>query len=143
MKRLVILSSMVVFVMATMAFSAWTEMATAADAPADRVVAIYFHRTQRCPTCKKMGSYSEEAVTQGFAKEIKAGKVEFHYIDFQDPKNAAFAKGYSVSGPALIVAKVVSNKVKEFKDLKDIWANVREKPAFLKYVRDNVTAYLK
>ncbi len=141
MKRLTVLNSMVVFTVATMAFSAWSE--TAAAAPADRVVAIYFHRTQRCPTCKKMGSYSEEAVKKGFAKEAKAGKVEFHHIDFQDPKNAAFAKAYRVSGPALIVAKVVKNKVKEFKDLKDIWANVREKPKFLKYVQDNVKAYMK
>ena len=69
--------------------------------------------------------------------------VEFHYVDFQDKKNAALTKGYKVSGPALIVAKVKANKVKEFKDLKDIWTKVREKPEFLKYVRENVEAYLK
>ena len=68
-----------------------------------------------------MGSYSEEAVKKGFAKQVKEGSVEFHYVDFQDKKNAALTKGYKVSGPALIVAKVKENKVKEFKDLKDIW----------------------
>ena len=73
---------------------------SAADTPADRVVVMYFHRTQRCPTCLKMGSYSEEAVKTGFAQEIKAGKVEFHYIDFQDDKNETLTKGYNVSGPS-------------------------------------------
>ena len=141
MRRIAILT--LAFVAVTCLAATLAGPASAADVPADRVVAIYFHRTQRCPTCQKMGSYSEEAVTQGFATEIKAGKVEFHYIDFQDPKNAAFAKGYRVSGPALIVAKVENDKVKDFKDLKDIWANVRDKPGFIKYVRDNVTAYLK
>jgi len=117
--------------------------ASAADAPADRVVAIYFHRTQRCPTCLKMGGYSEEAVKQGFAQQIKEGKVAFYYVDFQDPKNEALAKGYQIEGPALIVAKVIDNKVAEFENLDEIWMKVREKPAFLKYVRDQVAAYLQ
>ena len=111
--------------------------------PADRVVAMYFHRTQRCPTCLKMGSYSEEAVKKGLPKQVKEGSVEFHYVDFQDKKNAALTKGYKISGPALVVAKVRENKVKEYKNLKDIWTKVREKPAFIKYVRENVEAYLK
>jgi hypothetical protein len=114
-----------------------------AKPPADRVVAMYFHRTQRCPTCLKMGSYSEEAIKQGLAKQLKEGSVEFHFVDFQNKKNAALTKGYKISGPALIVAKVEANKVKEFKDLKDIWTKVQEKPEFLTYVRENVEAYLK
>lgn len=117
--------------------------ASAADVPSDRVVAMYFHRTQRCPTCLKMGSYSEEAVRSGFAQQVKDGKAEFHYIDFQDKKNAELTKAYGISGPALIVAKVEKNKVKEFKNLEDIWAKVGDKPAFLKYVQENVTAYLQ
>ena len=32
--------------------------ASAAQPPADRVVVMYFHRTERCPTCRKMGSAS-------------------------------------------------------------------------------------
>ena len=114
-----------------------------AAAPADRVVVMYFHRTQRCPTCLRMGSYSEEAVVKGFAKQIKDGTVEFHYIDFQDEKNAALTKGYKVGGPTLIVAQVVGNKVKEYKNLTEMWAKNRDKDVFLKYVRDNVTAYQK
>ena len=121
----------------------FTSTAGAADPPSDRVVAMYFHRTKRCPTCLKMGSYSEEAVKKGFAKQVKEGSVEFHYVDFQDKKNAALTKGYKVSGPALIVAKIKGNKVKEYKNLKDIWTNVREKPQFIKYVRENVESYWK
>lgn len=118
--------------------------ARAADPPADRVLALYFHRTQRCPTCLKMGSYSEEAVTKGFETQIKEGTVEFRYVDFQDEKNAKLTKAYKIKGPALIIVKVAENKVKEYKDLKDIWTKVRgEKPEFLQYVRENVEAYTK
>ena len=117
-------------------------VAAAADAPADRVVAMYFHRTQRCPTCLKMGSYSEEAVKTGFADQMKDGTVAFYYIDFQAPKNAKLAKGYDVSGPALIVAKIKGKRVKEFKDLEDIWTNVADKEAFTKYVQESISAYV-
>lgn len=114
---------------------------SAANASADRVVVMYFHRTQRCPTCQKMGAYSEEAVTAGFAQQIEAGKVAFHYINFEDPKNAAFTQGYGVTGPSLIVAHVVDNKVAQYKNLKEIWAKVRDKAAFVEYVQTNVRDY--
>jgi thiol-disulfide isomerase/thioredoxin len=116
--------------------------ASAADAPKDRVVVMYFHRTQRCPTCLKMGSYTEEAVKTGFASEIKAAKVAFHYIDFQNEKNAAYTKGYSVTGPTLIVAKISGKKVVEYKNLEEMWSLVPDKEAFLGYVQANVNAYL-
>ena len=48
----------------------------AADAPQDRVLVMYFHRTDRCTTCVTMGSYSEEAVKTGFAEEVKGGAIQ-------------------------------------------------------------------
>jgi hypothetical protein len=114
-----------------------------AVAPADRVVVMYFHRTVRCPTCKKMGSYTEEAVLKGFPGQIKDGTVEFHFIDFQDEKNAALTEGYKVSGPTLIIAQVVGNKVKQYKNLAEMWEKNTDKDAFLRYVRENVVAYQK
>ncbi len=115
----------------------------AADRPADRVVVIYFHRTERCPTCQKMGAYSEEAVKQKFAGQLKDGTIEFHFVDFQKKKNEKLVKGYKVGDPALIVAKIVENKVKEFKDLEEIWTKVQKKPEFLEYVQKNVASYRK
>ncbi|MCS7470491.1 nitrophenyl compound nitroreductase subunit ArsF family protein [Stieleria sp. ICT_E10.1] len=116
--------------------------AQAPDPPADRVVAMYFHRTERCPTCKMMGSYSEEAVKKGFPDQVESRSVEFRYIDYEQPKNAQLAKAYKVKGPALIIADVKENKVNEYKDLKDIWVKVRKKPEFIQYVRTSIQAYL-
>ena len=119
-----------------------TSAAQAADAPKDRVIAMYFHRTERCPTCQKMGSYSEEAVRAAFADEIKAGRVAFHFIDFEAEKNARYTKAYNISGPALIVAKISNNKVASYRNLEDIWDKVGDKPAFLRYVQESVKASL-
>lgn len=110
-------------------------------APKDRVVAMYFHRTQRCPTCQKMGSYTEEAIKTGFAKQLRGRTVELHFIDFENKKNAAFAKAYKISGPALVVARVADGKVAEFKNLQDIWTHAGDKKAFVKYVQGHVKAY--
>ena len=149
MRRVVIASAFGV-VLCTLAISQVTLAADdpvkadkPAAAPADRVVVMYFHRTQRCPTCLRMGSYSEEAVVKGFAKQIKAGTVEFHYVDFQDERNAALTNGYKVGGPTLIVVHIVGKKAAEYKNLTEIWSKNRDKDVFLKYVRDNVTAYQK
>lgn len=135
MKRLSILLLAVVAALVT------TNPSSAADAPKDRIVAMYFHRTERCPTCKKMGAYSEEAIKKAFAKQLKDGTVEFRNIDFQDSKNARLAKGYKIQGPALIVAKIADNRVAAYKDLDGIWERVTDKPKFLKYVEENITAY--
>lgn len=150
MKRTAIVSAFGVVALCALAFSRAILAADDANevekpvvVPADRVVVMYFHRTQRCPTCKRMGSYTEEAVLKGFPKEIKEGTVEFHFIDFQDQKNAALTEGYKVGGPTLIVAQVIANKVKEYKNLKEVWAKNNDKDAFLKYVRENVSAYQK
>lgn len=145
MKRVLVLPAMAtVFVLVTLVCS---DPAAAAEAkkkkaPKDRVVAMYFHRTQRCPTCLKMGDYSEEAIASGFEKQVKLGTVEFHYIDFQDKKNKAFTKAYKITGPALILARVADGKVAEFKNLEGIWSHAGEKKAFVKYVRDHVADYL-
>jgi thiol-disulfide isomerase/thioredoxin len=124
-------------------FSLVSVPAAADDPPADRVVVMYFHRTQRCPTCRKMGGYTEEAVKEKFAEELKRGKVEFHFIDFQDQKNAELTKGYKVSGPMLVVAKIEGGKVKEHKDLKEIWTKHGDKADFFKYVQDQIAGYSK
>lgn len=128
--------------LALLPFAAATPLC-AADAPAERVVAMYFHRTQRCPTCQKMGSYAEEAVRSGFASEMAEGKVAFYFIDFQNEKNSALAKGYQVTGPALVVARIAGPKVVAHENLKEIWAKAADKPGFVAYVQEHVAAQLK
>lgn len=119
------------------------QAAAAADAPADRVVVMYFHRVPGCPTCQKMRGYTEEAVKGEFAKQIKDGKVELHYINFEDQKNAALTNGYKVTGPSLIVARVTGNKVAEYKNLTEMWSKVGDKKAFIDYVQTGVKDYQK
>ena len=131
------------FLVSAVCFSAMAATtAKALDPPSDRVVAMYFHRTERCPTCKMMGSYTEEAMKSGFASQLNKGTVQLRFIDFQKPENEKLAKAYKVTSPSLIVAKVEDNRVSKYTDLKEIWVKVREKEQFVKYVQENVKAYM-
>ncbi|MFW6171719.1 MAG: nitrophenyl compound nitroreductase subunit ArsF family protein [Planctomycetota bacterium] len=136
-------SSVVFVVVIAFLAAMFPQQALAAGAPADRVIVMYFHRTERCPTCLTIGGYCEEAVKRGFPQQLISGTLEFHYIDYQDKKNARLAKAYGVNAPALIVAKVANNKVLKVSQLNDMWTKAREKKAFLEYVRDAVAGYLK
>ncbi len=121
--------------------------ASAADEPAKkpthRVAAMYFHRTTRCDTCKKISAYIEEAVKVGMAKQMKSGQVTLHMIDFQDEKNAKFAKFYKIKGPTLVVADVRDGKVTEWKAMPKVWSLVFEKDKFLPYVQEAISGYLE
>lgn len=118
---------------------------TATDAkkpPAHQVIAVYFHRTERCPTCKRIGALAEEAVAKGFAKETKARVVEFRFVDFQDKKNAKLAKSYSIDGPTLVLLSVFDGQVECWTALPKVWQLVGKPDEFRAYVRDGVTKSL-
>ena len=114
-----------------------------AAVPSHRVIACYFHRTHRCPTCKKISAYIEEAIRAGFAREIGQRRVAMHLIDFQDPKNARYTKDYKIKGPTLLVIDVHDNKVTAWKRAPKVWSLVGKKEEFFKYVQGEVRSYLE
>ena len=116
---------------------------TAAAAAPHRVIACYFHRTERCPTCRKISAYIEESLNSAYAKEIKAGSVAVQMIDFQDPKNKKYTDYYKITVPTLVILDVQGDEVKAWKAAPKVWSLVGKKDAFLKYVQDEVRGYLK
>ena len=116
--------------------------ATAAS-PAHQVAAIYFHRTNRCPTCRKISAYIEEAIQTGFPQELKDGRVRVSMIDFQNKKNKKHAEAYKITGPTLVLADIHDGKVTAWKPAPKVWTFVRDKEAFFRYVRDGVRGYLE
>ena len=51
----------------------------------DKVVAIYFHGTTRCETCKAIEAFTREALGSGFDEEIKNGKLELRAVNVDEP----------------------------------------------------------
>ncbi len=127
-------------------FSGGGAAVRAADAPqagpAHRVIACYFHRTQRCPTCRKISGYIEEAVKSGFSREIAQGQVVFALVDYQDPKNQKLAEFYRITGPTLVIIDAHGNQAAQWKPAPKVWSLVGKKPEFLKYVQEEIHGYL-
>ena len=111
--------------------------------PEHQVVAIYFHRTERCPTCKRIGSLAEEAVTEGFAKELEAGTVEFRFVDFQDKDNADLAKQYNIKSPTLVLQNNFDGETICWTALPKVWQLHPKPDEFHAYVQQGITDYLK
>lgn len=122
-------------------------LARAADqpaaAPSHQVIACYFHRTVRCPTCMKISDYIEESVNTGFASQLKDGSVKMIMIDFQDPRNGQYTQAYGITGPTLVLLDVQDGKVKFWKPAPRVWSLVGQKDAFLQYVQGEIQSYLQ
>ena len=114
-----------------------------AAAEQHRVAAIYFHRTQRCPTCKLIGTYIDEALKKGFPKELKSKRVGLYMVDYQNPKNKRYKTAYKIEGPTLVLAEVSGKKVTRWKPLPKVWSLMRKKKDFFRYVQQETRAYLE
>jgi hypothetical protein len=115
---------------------------TPVASPPHQVMACYFHRTVRCPTCKKISAYIEESVQTGFASQVKDGSVKMMMIDFQDPKNQKYTQAYKINGPTLVIMDVQNGEVVSWKPAPKVWSLVGKKPDFFKYVQDEMRVYL-
>ena len=113
-----------------------------AAGPSHQVIACYFHRTVRCPTCRTISAYIEESVKTGFASQLKNGSVRIVMIDFQDAKNQQYTQAYGIEGPTLVLMDVRDGKVKAWKPAPKVWSLVGQKDEFFKYVRGEVQGYL-
>jgi len=108
-----------------------------------RVIACYFHRTQRCPTCRRIGGYVEEAVETGFAEEIRQGQVSVQMVDFQNPRNRKYTEAYRITGPTLVLIDVHDGKVVAWRPAPKVWSLVGDKAAFSQYVQQGIRDYME
>jgi len=109
----------------------------------DRVIVYYFHTTYRCSTCFAMEQYTQEAVEKGFAKELGEGRLEFKVINIDEPASSHFINDYRLTTKSVVVVKIKKNKQADWKNLDKIWDLVQDKPKFIKYIQDEVKAYLR
>jgi hypothetical protein len=108
-----------------------------------KVIAYYFHTTFRCITCRTIEAFSREAIEQGFAQALKDGKLDFRAVNVEERENRHFIQDYRLFTRSLILVKMKDGKQAEWKNLSRVWELVRRKDAFLRYVQDEVRAYLE
>jgi len=107
-----------------------------------RVIAYYFHATQRCATCRKLEAYSHEAITQRFAAQLEDGSLEWRAVNTDEPENKHFLDDYKLYTRSLVIVKMQQGRQVDWKNLEKIWDLVDDKPGFLEYVQREIGAYM-
>ncbi len=116
----------------------------AAAAGPIRLVRVYYFRTDtRCASCRKIEAFTEEAIRSAFAKEIESGRVAWQVVNVDEARNRHFIHDYELYTKSVVVADVVDGGQARWKNLAKIWQLLDDRPAFLRYVQDEVRLYLE
>ena len=110
--------------------------------PGRRVVAYYFHATQRCATCRAIEDLSRETITGKFASELKRGTLEWSTVNVQLPENRHFIQDYQLFTRSLVLVEFKDGRETGHKVLEKTWELVGDKAAFGDYVVREVQALL-
>lgn len=107
-----------------------------------RVIAYYFHGTQRCVTCRTIESYAEESLRAGFSDELAAGELEWRVVNVDTPENEHFIQDYELSTRSVVLVDMLAGEQKQWKNLSRVWELVRDKPAFAAYIQEETREFL-
>ncbi len=118
-----------------------TASAAPAAQAAPKLIVYYFHGTFRCQTCRTIEAYSGEAIKAAFGSELSSGEIQWKPTNVDEGPNAHFVKDYQLFTRSLVVVDGANSK--RFKNLEKVWQLVGDKPAFVKYVQDEVRAFRK
>lgn len=99
--------------------------------PNARIEVLYFHATNRCPTCLAVESNAKKTIEENFKQELTKGTIKFVSINIDDKANEALVKKYQVAfSTLLIIRKAGASETKT--DLTDMG---------FQYARNNPTKY--
>ncbi|MHC4695213.1 MAG: nitrophenyl compound nitroreductase subunit ArsF family protein [Planctomycetota bacterium] len=121
-----------------------------ADAPAaqtdqqtdHKLIAYYFHRTQRCRKCLTIEAYAEEALKDAFPNALKTGELEWHALNVEEPANEHFVRDYQLTFGALVLVDTQNGEQKEWRNLERVWQLVGNELNFKAYVEAEAMAFL-
>jgi hypothetical protein len=107
-----------------------------------KIIAYYFHGTSRCVSCRKIEAYSDEAIKSGFTTELKDGVLEWRVVNVEEKENGHFVEDYKLYTKSLVLVEMKDGKQVKWKNLDKVWELLKDKDAFIKYVKYEVSIFL-
>ena len=108
-----------------------------------QVLVTYYYTSYRCPTCKKLETYSQQAIEEGFPAELEEKRIVFRTLNLDEPENSRYVEDYKLVTKSLIVSLYRNGKEIKWKNLPDIWKLVGDQEKFGEYVRSETRSYLE
>lgn len=113
-------------------------------APNHKVIAYYFHNTQRCMTCNKIERLAEAALRETFADALDAGELEWRTINMEDAPNRHFVEDYALVTSSLVLVDQHDGAQRAWVNMDKVWDLVHEDEAdFKAYVTAQAHKYLE
>jgi hypothetical protein len=120
---------------------AQAEAAPVAAPGEDKIIVYYMHASFRCVTCNMVESMGEEIVRTEFADALKAGRIEWKAVNYQE--NDQLATRYKVGGNMIVVAKFRDGKEVATRRLDRVMELANNRDEFMAYVRGGIREVLE
>ncbi|MBB3208892.1 hypothetical protein FHS27_004726 [Rhodopirellula rubra] len=115
-----------------------------ADAlPSDGLVATFFHGDVRCPTCRNIENYAQQAIEENFAGQLTSGDLHWHTANYEAPANKHYADDYEIFSSTVVLVRMVDGKPADWRNLNRVWEFVGDEQAFKGYVVEQAEEMLK
>ncbi|MBN2561869.1 MAG: hypothetical protein JXQ75_13160 [Phycisphaerae bacterium] len=108
-----------------------------------KLIAYYFHRTQRCRTCLTIEAYAEQTLEEAFPQALKTGELEWHTVNVEEPANEHFVEDYQLTSSELVLVETENGEQKEWRNLTRAWELVGDELKFKAYVEAEAAAFLE
>lgn len=92
--------------------------------------AVYFHAPHRCPTCRKIETFSHEALTP----EIEVGKLAWQIADYTSDENASLVDQFEVYTSTVVLVEVQNGKIVRWKNLEEVWNHTSDQADFTAFI---------
>jgi hypothetical protein len=78
--------------------------------PAAKIEILYFHATNRCPTCLAVENNAKKTIDENFKTEVTNGTIKFVSLNIDDKANKPLVDKYEVAFSTLLIIKKTGGK---------------------------------
>ncbi len=107
-----------------------------------KLIAYYLHGKVRCISCNDIEKNAQEAVEQGFADDLEAGRIEWRVVDYDQPGNEHLATDFQLAAPCVVLVTLQDGRQTSWKSLPEVWELVGDKPAFRSFIEKSIREQL-
>ena len=118
-------------------------LAGSVNPQSDYVSVYYFHGDFRCPSCRKIETYTKEAVEGYFGGELSSGKLVFRMVNVDRKENQHFIKDYRLYTKSVVISLVKDGKEVKSENLQGVWNYLGDKQKFLDHIKSGIDKYLE
>lgn len=108
-----------------------------------KLIAYYFHRTQRCQTCLTIEAYTEEALNEAFPDALETGELEFRTVNLDEPANEHFVDDFELAASSLVLVDYLDGEKIAWRNLPRVWELFGNERRFKDYVESETSLFLE